>query len=265
MEVAFHESGLQYGNLAETTDRVLKKMLRTLLILRAFRPRETQLQIYFLSPNVNPSVQQSLEEIFAALSVEYPDVEWRFFANDDFVEAVVGPTLEKASGVADSSELFLRSVKLLELAGYRANLNPSVRRAERGAEEDSADATQIQPLVKELMHTLLVEAPLLLSDVDRRNLQDNEHCKRTLGLRIGNFALLRRTRSDTDGKGRNRYWADPYDGFYVCSQWGKPHHRSNARCLLAFVKDIVARNAGPKGDVLRRHEQAFREYLGVPT
>ena len=47
MEVAFHEGGLNYkGN---TEERILKKMLRTLLILRTYLSPETRIHIYFLS------------------------------------------------------------------------------------------------------------------------------------------------------------------------------------------------------------------------
>lgn len=125
VEVAYHESGLHYRE----PENVLKKMLRTLLILRACRPAGTKLHICFLSPKVNPAVQQPLEKTFAELRSEYPCVDWRFVANDDFTEAVVRPTLEKAIRVADSSELFMRSAKLLNLAGYVASQRLSAQPA----------------------------------------------------------------------------------------------------------------------------------------
>ena len=56
-EIAFHEDGLHYRN----PDKVLKKMLSTLLILRALRLPETRLHIYFLTAKARPGVQQSLE------------------------------------------------------------------------------------------------------------------------------------------------------------------------------------------------------------
>ena len=122
VEVAFHEAGLQYK---DTKDSVLKKMLRTLLVLRASRPSEARLHIYFFSPKVSPGKQRSLEEIFKALRKEYADnVEWRLCTNDDFADEVVRPMLEKVSGASDSSELFMRSVKLLEVAGCCAGQHP---------------------------------------------------------------------------------------------------------------------------------------------
>ncbi len=119
VEIAFHEAGLNYGiSTTETVARVLKKMLRTLLVLRAWHPGQTPLYIYFLSPKVNPVVQDPLAATFAALQAAYDDVEWRLLTNGDFAERVVKSTLENASDIFDSSELFVRSVKLLETAGH---------------------------------------------------------------------------------------------------------------------------------------------------
>lgn len=111
------------------------------------------------------------------------------------------------------------------------------------------------------MWTLLVECPDLLTAEHKRGLQDEAYCWQ-LGLTISNLPLLRRTGSGTEVNGYNRYWRDPYGDFYVCSQWWRLHHRSNARSLLTFIKDVAERNTGhPEADALRRHEQAFRDYL----
>ena len=118
MEVAFHEAGLNYGHTAdETYNRVLKKMLRVVFILnRLIHPPQTALHAYFLSPKVNPAVEGRLKEMFNDLLPREPGVVWQLMINADCTDSVVKPTLESASSVADSSELFLRSVKLLETA-----------------------------------------------------------------------------------------------------------------------------------------------------
>ena len=257
MEVAFHEAGLNYGSVAETVNRVLKKMLRTLFILRACHPPQTPLHIYFLSPKVNPAVQRPLEEKFAALRKAYPDVDWRLLTNDDFVNRIVKPTLENASDVADSSELFLRSVKLLETAGYRL-IPPDTT---NGPPPPNGPPTRkIQPLVEDLMRTLLVVRPALLSDAEKSNLTDNAYCKSRIGLRIG-FPLIRRIELGRQGNdGRDRYYARPYGGFYVCSEWWKTYHRANAQGLLAWVEDLIERKPD-HANALRPHAQAFRDYL----
>lgn len=258
MEVAFHEAGLNYGSVTETVNRVLKKMLRTLLILRAYHPPQTPLYIYFLSPKVNPAVQRPLEEKFAALRQEYPHIGWSLLTNADFAESVVKPTLENASNVADSSELFVRSVKLLETTGYR--LIPPWTAPNGPTPPNGPPTRKIQPLVEDLMRTLLVARPALLSDAEKRDLQDNVHCNSRIGLQIGNFGLIRRIEEGRIINGHGRYWADRYGDFYVCSQWGKSYHRANAQSLLAWVEDLIERKP-EHANALRPHAQAFRDYL----
>lgn len=261
MEVAFHEAGLRYygGNV----NRVLKKMLRALLILQAYLPPQTTRHISFLSPKVNSADQQSLEKTFAALRKEYPETEWSLIINGGFAEQIVKPTLEKASDVADSAELFARSAKLLELAGYRLDSPVPAPNEPPASSLPPNGEGKIQPLVQGLMRTLLVDYPALLSDPEKRDLMDNEHCKNRLGLRLGNFALIRKEVTGKKGDdGRNRYYKDLYGGFYVCFQWGKNHHRANAKSLLEFVERLAHNKDGQLGaDALERHAQAFRDYL----
>ena len=128
-------------------------------------------------------------------------------------------------------------------------------------EQVSSVRNKIQPLVRELMWTLLVEFSWLLDAEDEQGLQDEEYCWQ-LGLKISNLPLLRRTGLGTEVNGYSRYWRDPYGGFYVCSQWWRQHHHANARALLAFVQDIADHHDGREEvEALRRHEQAFRDYL----
>ena len=255
MEVAFHEAGLNYPG--GTVNNVLKKMLRSLLILRAYLPPTTSLHISFLSPKVYPAVQRPLEETFAALREAYPDVGWRLITNDKFAKTIVKPTLEKAGGVADSSELFVRSVKLLELMEYRP-----VRPKPTPPAGGSGPTGKFQLLVRALMQTLLVDSPDLLSDAEKRDLQDNEYCKHRLGLQIGNLPLIRRIEFGTQVNEHPRYWSDRYGEFYVCNNWWKGHHCANAESLLAFVEELACEKEGqPGAAALGGHAQAFRDYL----
>ena len=121
VDVAFHKGGLNYGGGADK--RVLKKLLRTMMILKSYLSSSTKLHIYFLSPKVHKAMQVPMEAVFERLESQYPTIEWNLFINDSFTEQVVKPTLEKTDSVEDTSELFARAAKLLELSGmYRNNL-----------------------------------------------------------------------------------------------------------------------------------------------
>ena len=271
MEVAFHESGLNYGDGSE--NRILKKLLRTLMVLRAYHRSDARLSIYFVSPKVNPGVQKPLEDVFVALRAEFPSVEWHLFTNRVFVERMMGPALEKSRTVADTSELFVRAAKLLELSEIPAERS---RRASGTAPTGETTQTpgtrpvapggssKLQPLVQNLMRTLLVRCPTLLDDADRRHFVDPAYCKNELGLRIGNRPLLRRADDGRIITGHARYYADNYGGFYVCSQWGKSDHSRNAGNLLKFVTELAARKAEhPEVARLEPHWSALRRYLGL--
>lgn len=258
MEVAFHEAGLQYGSKAETNSRVLKKMLRIIYVLNAHRPPKTALHAYFLSPKVNPEVATLLGETFAELRGEYPDVAWHLLINADCTESVIRPTLENASSVADSSELFLRSAKLLETASY--SLAPSDAVARTRSRRPKPEVG-IQDLVKALMRTILVDCPTLLSSTEKGELQDEAHCRKSLGLQISS-GLIREKELGREINGHSRYWKELFGDFYVCSQWWREHHRANAQVLLSFVEEL-AQTRRDHADVLRPHAQKFRDYLAV--
>ncbi len=167
LEAAFHEAGLNYPD--GTDARVLKKLLRTMMILKAYHRTEIQFHIYFASPKVHIGVQKPLESVFADLQEEYPEIEWDLLANQDFTERMMEPTLEKAGAVADTSELFMRAKKLLDLAGTPRKLDVDTRNRPPATGNPSRERGSLQPLVRKLMTTLLEDYPTLLDEADLRN------------------------------------------------------------------------------------------------
>ena len=284
MEVAFHEAGLNYGGGADK--RVLKKLLRTMIILNSYHPSETARHIYFVSPKVNPGVQQPLEDIFDRLGDEYQDIYWHLMTNESFTDDMLVPTLEKAGSVADTSELFVRSAKLLELSGLVDTLNGDASRRLRTVESslrevqptrnygtvsrtpegdnEGANGESLQEIVRSLMETLLEKQRGLLSETDLRNLMDPDYCKDVLGLTISNYAVVRRRENGRMISGHRRYWAKVYGGeFYVTKEWWKQFHRENAEALLRFVVGLKERRPGHPGlPQLEQPERALRSYLG---
>ncbi|MCY4625172.1 MAG: hypothetical protein OXC99_09280 [Chloroflexi bacterium] len=257
IDIAFHEAGLNY--LGGPENRVLKKLLRTMMTLQAYHPTETQLHITFASPKVNPGVQKPLEALFNNLGAEYPEVVWDLLTNDAFAERLLQPTLQKAAAVSDTAELFMRSVKLLDVAKPQ-NPKPNGRQSR----SPNPDPT-IQPLVRDLMQTLLEDHPTLLEEFERGNLMDEHFCRHELGLQINNFPLLRpQAEGRKSPDGRDRYYQRLYAGrFYVCSQWWRAHHLSNAQSLLQFVDELAQRKPNHPGMLaLERSRKDLQEYVG---
>ena len=121
VEVAFHEQGLRYGkNDGEVKDRVLKKMIRAYLIWKIYFSNYS-CEIIFASPKVNPSPDGLLNECFSKLKeydfYEKEKVEFKYFANEEFKNEILLKTLRTLKSDSDTSELFLRSAKLLKICG----------------------------------------------------------------------------------------------------------------------------------------------------
>ena len=283
IEVAFHEAGLNYGG--GVGNRVLKKLLRTLLILNAYHPEDTRLHIYFVSPKVHRAAQQPLEDIFARLQEEYPAITWRLFTNETFAEQMLTPTLELGESVADTTELFLRSAKLLKLGGivdikswHRVGQSiPGIHRDAQAPISTNTDELysapvemsreseipRLQLLVQPLMKTLLEDFPRLLSENDLTNLTDKNYCQNSLGLELGGFALLRRREDGREFSGHDRYYKKVYAGrYYVCSQWWRDSHFRNARSLQSFVLGLIRQNEGHPGThALHEHWSSLKTFI----
>lgn len=260
LDVAFHENGLNYPG--GTADIVLKKLLRSYMLLHAYAPfghTGQKFHIYFVSPKVNPGAQTPLDAIFARLQSEYPQAEWRLITNHAFAD-LMRDTLEKSAAVADTSELFVRAAKLLNMADTPSAVNENTRRRTK----ITADApTRLQDIVQPLMATLLEEHPTLLDDDDIINLMDHDYCKNVLGINIGNHALLRKVEFGALINGHPRYWTTKeYAGkYYVCKEWWATHHRANAESLRQFALDIARNNPDNPGiPALKNHIKALSDY-----
>ena len=125
---------------------------------------------------------------------------------------------------------------------------------------------QVQPLVRDLMKTLLEDYSSLLTEEDRHNLTERDYTQNILGLQLGGFPLLRRREQGTKGSDsdrQSRFYAKLYAGrFYVCSQWWRNDHLDNARSLLRFAGELAGRNPDHPGvPALDRHIKVLRDYI----
>ncbi len=271
IEIAFHENGLQYGSSSETQERVLKKMLHAKFLLDSYRLTDGEQHIYFASPKVHDAVSHRLQGVFGWLNQEYPQVDWQLLTNKEFKNNLLLPTLEKAGTTADTSELFMRSAKLLELGGLLeisdGSPNPHQETTSLQPPPES-DSAQIQPLVRKLMQTLLDDFPALLTESDRSDLTDKDYCRQQLGLKIGSRALLRRQEEGSENSGRpKRHWKRVYaKHYFVTNDWWKEHHTHNAAALLQWLEKLIRRNADQPDAIaaLASHHAAFQNYLNHP-
>jgi hypothetical protein len=139
VDMAFHESGLNYGGVAETRDRVLKKLIRSSMIIRSVFGSLPQ-QAVFASPKVGPPYVSALSNAMQALqeflSAQQIACEALLVVNDAFREVVLNPIIAVATDVADTSELFLRSYQLLRLFEPAADRTAASRATGRSDADD---------------------------------------------------------------------------------------------------------------------------------
>ena len=154
-------------------------------------------------------------------------------------------------------------------AGISQDAAIAARRTKQRASREAADEAQparLQPLVSNLMKTVLEDHPSLLTETGIENLTDRDYTQNTLGLQLGGFSLLRRReagRRGSDNDRHNRYYAKLYAGrFYVSSQWWRDGHIDNAKRLLRFIDAVADRNPAYAGIFdLERHREALGEYM----
>lgn len=148
IDTAFHEYGLRYGaNPDEAAERVVKKLLRTYLIVRTYFP-DKESKIMFASPKVSPRLDEAIQQRLNELKriVDNNSVEFIYLSNATFKTELIDKTLEHSSEDSDTSELFLRAIRLYELAGPRDQSQKSLRAKAIQAVESGAVPTVSESL-----------------------------------------------------------------------------------------------------------------------
>ena len=118
IDIAFHERGLGYGKKVEARDRVMKKFVRSYMIMLGCFPGK-KCTVIFASPKVDAAKQDliipALEELQADTRFKGEGITFEYIANDKFKAEILDQTIEASKDDADTNELFLRSYKLLNL------------------------------------------------------------------------------------------------------------------------------------------------------
>lgn len=122
-DVAYHENGLQYK---DNVGSILRKLVRGRVAVEAYFG-EVPCHVVFASPVVRPGplheLQAAMEQLREFFAEQRLATTTAFYANAAFRDEIILPTLAASAETADSSELFLRSYRLLAgfaLAGISA-------------------------------------------------------------------------------------------------------------------------------------------------
>jgi hypothetical protein len=234
IDVAFHEGGLNYGDSNETISRVLKKFIRSYFIFKSYFGDSENGSFFFISPKASVQNAQipinarlvTLSEIFITHGFA---PNFKFIVNDDFKNEVLIPTMNIANEVADTNELFLRSVQLWRMfegtnqQGHVRNEHRLRRDVNTIREETGINANNeviaigrfVRGKIDNLIHTNSI-TPLEVG-----NLLDSNYCNRVFS---SHFPVLRNIGEGRDDRlGRPRYYAHPISifgvNYYLCNDW----------------------------------------------
>lgn len=118
VDVAYHGGGINYGDKEKTVNKVILKCIRTILCLLGFFSMATG-EVIFASPKINPSIEKELVPMFEELTnlVKNLGLEYSvlLYCNESFSTEIMQPVVSKATKVADTSELFLRSIQMYQM------------------------------------------------------------------------------------------------------------------------------------------------------
>ena len=142
IDVAFHEAGLNYGNRDTTVMKVLEKCARTAFCLHGYMATK-EAEIIFASPKINPAVLNDLapciDEMNDIFADNGYDFTFRIIANEEYNDLVLKPILLASDGVADTSELFLRSYQMYKMF----SVENSVRKTRTRVSTSKSDVDEI--------------------------------------------------------------------------------------------------------------------------
>ena len=238
IDVAFHESGLNYGGKQETVTRIVKKLIRTVLCIIGYFVFSKG-EIIFASPKIHNSVMDDLSPCVNDLNKllrdnHYP-LSTRIIANESFYDLVLTPIIIASDGVSDTSELFMRSYQLVKMFG---DDKPTRQRVVNQTNNNFVSNDTLSELkVGKIAQTFLRDAleDGNVSDNEVSLMQTKNYSKSVFGI---DYPLIVKLDDDYDSV---RYYSKPLTvngkQYRLCSQWFEVSANNDKPFLLAWLKE----------------------------
>ena len=243
VDVAFHEAGLNYGTKDDTIMKVVSKCIRTAICLYGYFDA-TAAEIIFASPKVNPAILNELspclKEANAILDQLGYHFVFRLIANEEFNDAILQPILLASQGIADTSELFVRSYQMYRMfatdratAAPRGTLSPAANEQikESPISEDSYREFKVGKLAQVVLCKLLEDGKATPEEI--QFMQTPHYSKQFFGL---NYPLLVKADEPHDPV---RYYSRPLNiggiQYKLCSQWFETPANNDRPYLIKWI------------------------------
>lgn len=236
VDVAFHEAGLNYGSRDTTVMKVIEKCARTAFCLYGYMNTK-EAEIIFASPKINPAVLVSLvpciedlNEIFANNGYDFT---FRIIANEEYNNLVLQPILLASGGVADTSELFLRSYQMYRMFSdkkTKQSVNEMLDCTDIGVYRE----LKIGQLVQRVLVPMLCKGCASKAEIDA--MQTKEYSKQHFDLQ---YPLLK---TAVEVEKPLHYYAKPIEiygrSYRICCEWFEKEGANNDRpFLLKWIEE----------------------------
>lgn len=222
IDIAFHSAGLNYGSKTKTALRIVKKIFRTIFIMQSYFDENEKFISYFVTPKVNPATKVIIDDLLikAKEIIDDENISIELISNEDFYSEIVDSVLENINEEHDTTELFSRAVKLIELdkrkiKSAKVNTKPNSQRIYSKKKE--VNGMKIGQFVQHSFRMAFEQG--LISDNEIINLQNPEYSKRVFN---SNYEVLKnQNRPIEDEYGRTRYYAREIfcENYHLTSQW----------------------------------------------
>jgi hypothetical protein len=225
IDVAFHGAGINYGSKEETTKIIIKKIFRTIFIMQTYFSEYDKFDSIFITPKVNPAtktlIDKAMERAKEIISDENITID--FIANDRFYNEIVNPVIENVKNENDTSELFARAIKLLQI-GEKSNTytqqETHIPNKKPTNYKRTVNGMKIGQFVQHVFRDAFEKG--FISIIQLRNLQDLQYSINTFNSR---YEVLRtKEKTIKDENERNRYYTSELfcGDYHLTSQWVEP-------------------------------------------
>lgn len=249
IDVAFHEAGLNYGAKDVTIMRVIKKCLRTVMCIYGYFGF-THGEIVFASPKIHNSIMEGLmpclKDAKELLKQNGLDYEIRVIANQDFQDKILQPVLTATELVADTSELFMRSIQMYNLFAKKSfKTDPHVKRETQipyqqlndtgSSSIEASNEMKIGALVRSTLIKMFLNNEISKKEVDL--MQTEQYSKTVFDLQ---YPLLRKS-SLSSGVKPLRYWSGDIEiygiKYFLCSEWYEKPPNNDRPYFMKWLKE----------------------------
>jgi hypothetical protein len=178
VNVVFHEYGINFGAKTDTRNRVIKNLLRAYLTMMIFFPGKKHV-LMFCAPKVSPNTEEIISDYFKILHKDFnsPQNQFGYISNELFRDKILMETLDCIQQEFDTSELFLRSFKLLTIYADETpadeNMSFNIREEKKPVVKTDVPPlpADVEPALPEMMSEITEPEPVIS---DAENKDDNK-------------------------------------------------------------------------------------------